>query len=57
MGMGRLVVGGRFETRGDGAGNVRMRRVYPGIDDRDQNLVAVRQAMRIDELELLGSIL
>jgi hypothetical protein len=57
MGVGLLGFVGRFKARGDGAGKVRVGGVYPGIDYRNQNLVAVGQSMRIDELEFLRSIL
>ena len=52
-----FVVGGGIESGGDGAREVGMRRIDLGIDQCDEDLVAVGEAMRIDELELLRRVL
>jgi hypothetical protein len=52
-----LVIGGRFETGSDGAREVRVVRIDLGIDHRDENLVAAREAMRLGQLQFLRRIL
>ena len=52
-----LVVGRGIETGGDRAGEIGMRSIDLGIDHRDQDAVALCQAMRLGQIELLRRIL
>ena len=57
VGMRPLVVGRGLESGRYGPCKIGMGPVDLGIDDRDQNLAAARQAMRVEQLELLRGVL